>query len=123
MFDSGAEFCVRPEERRAPRAVWHALGLCQTHRKLAPGEIPVHRLAPIALFAIASHAAFASSPAEERCVLLNAVTIPLDAISLPTSGARVTSAEFVPATGNGAALVAEHCQIVATIRPRDPAAP
>jgi hypothetical protein len=83
----------------------------------------MRRLALIALFAVGSHAAIAASPAEERCILLNPVTIPAADIGLPTSGARVISAEFVPATGNGAAFIAEHCKVTAAIRPRDPTVP
>ena len=80
-------------------------------------------LALVALLAVVSHSVVAASPAEERCILLNAVVIPPTDIGLPTSGARVTSAELVPATGNGVAFVAEHCKVTAAIRPRDPAAP
>ncbi len=65
----------------------------------------------------------AATPAEERCILLNAVTIPPGAIGLPTTGARVTGAQFIAATGAGPTLVAEHCKVTAAIRPLDPAAP
>jgi feruloyl esterase len=80
-------------------------------------------LALIVLLAVASHAAVAAPPAAERCILLNAIIIPSADIGLPTSGARITSAEFVPSTGNDAALITEHCKVMAAILPRDPAAP
>src|SRR6516162_9838267 len=80
-------------------------------------------LALIVLLAVAPHAAVAAPPAEERCILLNAVIIPSADIGLPTSGGRITSAEFVKSTGNDAALITEHCKVVAAILPRDPAAP
>jgi feruloyl esterase len=56
-------------------------------------------------------------------VLLNGDTIPASAIGLPTNGARVTSAQFIPASASGGVVVAEHCRVIGAIRPVDPAAP
>jgi Tannase and feruloyl esterase len=46
-----------------------------------------------------------------------------DQISLPTSGARVTDARIVAASGSGAATRPEHCLLSGEIAPVDPYAP
>lgn len=50
-------------------------------------------------------------------------TLAADKIGLPTSGARVTAAQVVPAAGSGAAARPEHCLVSGEINPVDPAAP
>jgi len=50
-------------------------------------------------------------------------TTPADKISLPTSGARVTDAQVVAASGTGATLRPEHCLVSGEIAPVDPSAP
>jgi len=44
-------------------------------------------------------------------------------IGLPTTGAKVTDATVVAASGSGAAATPEHCKVTAEISPIDPAAP
>jgi feruloyl esterase len=72
----------------------------------------------------------ASSPASaaqrvtdtaRACESLAGLSVPRDAIGLPTSGARVTSAVLVPAAaahGDG-----EYCKVLGRVLPVDPAAP
>jgi hypothetical protein len=57
------------------------------------------------------------------CDLLKGTNIGASSIGLPTTGAEVTSAERVAATGTGAGLVPEHCRVRGEIRPVDPSAP
>ena len=57
------------------------------------------------------------------CADLNGMAIPASAIGLPTTGATVTSATVVAASGTGAATVAEHCLVNASISPVDATAP
>jgi hypothetical protein len=78
-------------------------------------------LAVLVLAACASPAVTAQTPAS--CAELAGMAIPASAIALPTGGGVVTSAAVVPAAGVGAALVAEHCLVNASISPVDPAAP
>jgi len=47
-------------------------------------------------------------PRPLTCAQLAGMTIPVESIGLPTSGAAVTSAVVVAASGTGAALVPEH---------------
>jgi feruloyl esterase len=58
-----------------------------------------------------------------RCEQLAGLTIPADAIGLPTSGGKVTEAVVVPAAGTGAAALPEYCKVTAAIAPVDPSAP
>jgi feruloyl esterase len=65
-----------------------------------------------------------AAPAQPKsCTELAGMTIPASAIGLPTTGATVTSATVVPASGTGASAVAEYCQVNASILPSDSAAP
>lgn len=57
------------------------------------------------------------------CQELAGMSIPASAIHLATSGARVTTATIVAASGTGAAAVPEHCLVNGSILPVDPAAP
>jgi Tannase and feruloyl esterase len=57
------------------------------------------------------------------CDQLSAMTIPVSAIALPTSGGIVTDATLVAASGTGAAAIPEYCRVTATIAPVDPSAP
>lgn len=65
----------------------------------------------------------APAPAPQSCEQLAGLSIPASAIALPTSGATVTDATVVAASGTGAAVVPEHCLVSASISPVDPAAP
>jgi len=69
-----------------------------------------------------SHAG-APAPQQRTCDQMPGVTIPASAIALPTSGATVTSATVVAASGTGASAVPEHCLVAAAIAPVDPTAP
>jgi feruloyl esterase len=64
-----------------------------------------------------------SNQAPLSCAQLNGATIPASAIGLPTTGARVTSADVIPAAGSGASAVGEYCKVLGDINPVDPAAP
>src|SRR5689334_5362812 len=64
-----------------------------------------------------------AAAADESCARLTGVPVPAAAITLPTSGAVVTSAVLTSATGAGTALVAEHCKLKAAVKPVDPSAP
>lgn len=57
------------------------------------------------------------------CAQLTSVTIPASAIALPTSGATVTTATVVAASGTGATALPEHCLVTAAIAPVDSTAP
>ena len=65
----------------------------------------------------------ASTGAPLSCAQLNGTTVPASAIGLPTTGAKVTSSEVIPATGSGASAVGEYCKVLGDINPVDPAAP
>ncbi|MBC5765667.1 tannase/feruloyl esterase family alpha/beta hydrolase [Ramlibacter sp. GTP1] len=70
----------------------------------------------------------ASAPAPQAqapmaCGELVNMAIPASAIGLPTTGATVTSATVVAASGSGAAAVPEHCLVNAAIAPVDATAP
>jgi feruloyl esterase len=79
-------------------------------------------LAACAAPAFAGHPAHPAQP-PKSCGELAGMAIPAHAIGLPTTGGVVTSAVVVPAAGVGAALVAEHCLVNASISPVDPSAP
>jgi feruloyl esterase len=79
------------------------------------------RLAAWILMACAAPMASAQTPTS--CAGLAGLTIPASAIGLPTTGGSVLNATVVPAAGAGAALVAEHCRVNASISPVDPSAP
>ena len=64
-----------------------------------------------------------ASAAPLTCDALSGVAIPKSAIGLPTSGATVTSATLVPASGSGPTMVAEYCKVLLAIHPVDPTAP
>jgi hypothetical protein len=57
------------------------------------------------------------------CEAMAGQTLHADQIGLPTSGARVTDARFVAASGSDAARRPEHCLLSGEIAPVDPAAP
>jgi feruloyl esterase len=57
------------------------------------------------------------------CAEMAGKTVPADKIGLPTSGAKVTAAQVVAASGTGAASRPEHCLVSGEIAPVDPAAP
>ncbi|MGV2289873.1 tannase/feruloyl esterase family alpha/beta hydrolase [Trinickia sp. YCB016] len=57
------------------------------------------------------------------CSQLAGVAVPASAIGLPTSGALVTAATTVAASGVGASKTPEYCKVLGSIKPVDPAAP
>ncbi|QYD68328.1 tannase/feruloyl esterase family alpha/beta hydrolase [Paraburkholderia edwinii] len=67
----------------------------------------------------------ASTPAATgiACEQLAGLTVPASAIGLPTTGATVTAAKTVAASGTGAAQLPEYCAVTAQIAPVDPSAP
>ncbi|MBB5392661.1 MULTISPECIES: tannase/feruloyl esterase family alpha/beta hydrolase [unclassified Herbaspirillum] len=60
---------------------------------------------------------------QKTCADLNAMTVPAQAIGLPTGGARVIRAETVAAAGDGAKAIGVYCKVLGEIAPVDPAAP
>lgn len=57
------------------------------------------------------------------CAQLAGKTIPAASIGLPTTGATVTAAVTMPASGTGAQATGEYCLVSGAINPVDPAAP
>ena len=57
------------------------------------------------------------------CSQVSGMTVAASAIGLPTSGAKVTSATVVAASGSGATAVGSYCLVAGTIAPVDPTAP
>ena len=57
------------------------------------------------------------------CSQVAGMTVPASAIGLPTTGAKVTSATVIAASGTGATAVGSYCLVVASIAPVDPTAP
>ncbi|WP_236066828.1 tannase/feruloyl esterase family alpha/beta hydrolase [Paraburkholderia haematera] len=51
------------------------------------------------------------------------MSVPASSIGLPTTGAAVTAATTVPASGTGATATGEYCMVTGAISPVDPAAP
>lgn len=64
-----------------------------------------------------------ASPAPVACGDLAGMSISAGRIGLPTSGARVTEARVIAASGSGASLRPEHCLVSGEIAPVDPSAP
>jgi feruloyl esterase len=73
-------------------------------------------------FGMASPAHADENEAQAACEKLARLAIPASAISLPTSGASVTSAALVTADTRGNAN-GEYCKVMGAIRPVDAAAP
>ncbi|MFC0400381.1 tannase/feruloyl esterase family alpha/beta hydrolase [Paraburkholderia rhizosphaerae] len=67
----------------------------------------------------------AASPAVAgvACEQLAGMAVPASTIGLPTSGATVTAAKTVAASGAGAAQLPEYCAVTGQIAPVDPSAP
>jgi hypothetical protein len=63
-----------------------------------------------------------ASSAQQQCAALQGMTIPRDAIELPTNEAIVVSASLVMATDTGNTN-GEYCRVLGSIRPVDPTAP
>jgi hypothetical protein len=76
-----------------------------------------------ALLLTACGAPLVAAQTPVACAGLVGMAIPASAIGLPTTGGAVTNAVVVPAAGAGAALVAEHCLVNASISPVDASAP
>ena len=64
----------------------------------------------------------AGQPVQE-CAELTGLRIPAARIGLPTTGGEVVEAVVVPASGEGAASVPEHCRVTAALHPVDAGAP
>ena len=99
------------------------------HRIITAG-----RLAPPSLLALAlaacgggsDHAPLPPPPtaaSPKTCEELAGMKVPADAIGLPTSGASVTTAAVVAASGTGATAVGAYCLVTGKIAPIDKAAP
>jgi fermentation-respiration switch protein FrsA (DUF1100 family) len=58
-----------------------------------------------------------------NCAQLAGKTVPAAAIGLPSTGAVVTAATIVAASGTGAQAIGEYCKVTGNIHPVDPAAP
>lgn len=58
-----------------------------------------------------------------ECTRLSGLQIPATAIGLPTTGAVITSATYVEASGESAKAVPAHCLVAGSIKPVDPNAP
>lgn len=65
----------------------------------------------------------APPPQAKTCEALNGMTVAVDAIGLPTTGAVITGTQVVPAAGAGPTAVGDYCKVLGDIRPVDPAAP
>jgi hypothetical protein len=57
------------------------------------------------------------------CAQLAGRSVPASSIGLPTTGAVVTAATIVPASGTGAQATGEYCMVAGAISPVDPTAP
>lgn len=64
-----------------------------------------------------------SPPIALSCAQLNGMSVPASSIGLPTTGAVVTSATTIPASGTGPQAVGQYCKVTGAISPRDPQAP
>ncbi|MFJ8794342.1 tannase/feruloyl esterase family alpha/beta hydrolase [Streptomyces sp. NPDC102462] len=64
-----------------------------------------------------------ATPRTASCAELEGVKIPAAAIGMPTTGAEVTSARTVGASGDGPTAIGSYCQVDAAIHPVDPSAP
>lgn len=64
-----------------------------------------------------------NGPTALACEQLVGLTIPATEIGLPTTGATITAASIVEASGTGAATVPEHCLVAGHISPVDVSAP
>lgn len=65
----------------------------------------------------------AAAAAPLTCSQLVGKTVPAASIGLPTTGATVSAATTMPASGSGATAVGEYCLVSGAISPVDPAAP
>ena len=63
------------------------------------------------------------APVARSCEQLGGMTVAASSIGLPTSGATVSSAVVVAASGSGVAALPEYCKVMAEVAPVDPAAP
>src|SRR3984885_15458232 len=77
----------------------------------------------IAALAIAGNAAFADALSEAQCAQLAGLKIPASSIGLPTEGAVITAAQWMPAGGSGSSAIAEYCLVSGEIMPIDSTAP
>jgi hypothetical protein len=77
----------------------------------------------IAALAIAANAAFADALSEAQCAQLAGLKIPAASIGLPTKGAVITAARWMPAGGSGSTAIDEYCLVSGEIRPIDSTAP
>lgn len=80
-----------------------------------------HRISVVSAVLLASLVGVPAEAAQPDCAGLAQKEIPASAMSLPTTGGRVTSATEVSAVTSGRTV--QHCQVDADIFPVDPAAP
>lgn len=64
-----------------------------------------------------------AGPTALTCNQLQGMAIPAASIGLPTTGATVTAAKPIAASGTGVAAVPAYCEVSGKIAPVDPAAP
>jgi feruloyl esterase len=69
------------------------------------------------------HSASSPATAGVACEQLAGLAVPASAIGLPTSGATVTAAKTVAASGAGAAQLPQYCEVTGQIAPVDQSAP
>lgn len=95
--------------RRAALLVCAALAACAGQKATTSTPVP----APNA----------GTAQAGRPCEALLGLTIPASAIGLPTSGATVTSANLVAASGSGVKAIPAYCEVTGRIGPVDLTAP
>ena len=86
-----------------------------------------HRAALLCSVLLAGCANIQSDPAipqtARSCADLNGYTIGSSTISLPTTGAVITSTQLIPAAGTGVTAVSAYCKVLGSINPIDLQAP
>lgn len=93
------------------------------------GRPTVVRVACLAIVSILAgcggddHSASSPATAGVACEQLAGLAVPASAIGLPTSGATVTAAKTVAASGAGAAQLPQYCEVTGQIAPVDQSAP
>lgn len=89
-----------------------------------PGSIKGwHAAAAVMLTAGAAWGSDTSAAADKACAALVGATVAAGDIGLATTGADVTAAVLIEATGEGMARIPQHCLVDGAIHPHDPAAP
>jgi len=98
-----------------------------THLYRLKAALVVSLVVTVALAACSGGTSSSPSPSPVAqgvaCEQLAGMTVPASSIGLPTSGATVTAAKTVAASGTGAAASPEFCQVTGKISPVDQSAP